>query len=264
MESSGSESATNHANTGGEFATGVLPSKGNPPRPRLHAWAIALAAGVAAGLVSWLAGEGVHGIFRPQVFPVKVVFITYIQPTIASLNAADLKNATLVFTILGAVTGLAMGIAGGLVGRSLSRGLVVGLGGLAAGGLVGGLASLGLLPLSFRRVVPNPNDLLSPILIHAGIWMAIGAVGGLAFAVGMRCARRSVDAVVCACLGAFLATLVYHGLGEALFPDAGSTELVATSTFVRFLAVFLVTVLISCGAVKGALGRISGPASSGT
>jgi hypothetical protein len=242
---------------------GLNPSHEVRPRPHRQIWAIALSTGIATGIIFWLAGESVRGLFPPQLFQVTVAFTTYTQPTAASLNTADLKNATLVFTILGAVTGLAMGIAGGFAGRSLARGLVVGLGGFAAGGLVGALASLGLIPLFYRRLVPDPNDFLSPILIHAGIWMAIAAVGGLAFAVGMRCTRRSFDAVVGACLGAFLATLVFHGLGEALFADSGSTAPVATSALVRLLASFLVTVLIACGAVKGTLGRGSGLASSG-
>ena len=225
-------------------------------------WAIALSAGVAAGLVAGLAGEFVHNIFKPQVFPIKVAFTTYIQPTAVSMNTADLKNATVVFTILGGITGLAMGIAGGFAGRSLSRGLVVGLGGLVAGGLVGALASLGLLPLFYRRLVPDPNDLLSPILIHGGIWMAIGAVGGMAFAIGMKCGRGIFNAVAGACCGALIATILFHGAGEALFPDAGSTAAVATLASVRLLAVFLVTVLIAFGTAWGVRGRSSRPAAA--
>jgi len=152
-----------------------------------------------------------------------------------------------------------MGAAGGFAARSPARGLTVGLGGLVAGGLVGTGASLGLLPFFFRRVVPNPDDLLSPILIHGGVWMAIGAVGGAAFAIGMRCGRRVFDAAAGACLGALLATLLFHGLSEAFFADSASTVLVATSTWARLLAVFLITVLSACGAARGALGRASDP-----
>jgi hypothetical protein len=111
--------------------------------------------------------------------------------------------------------------------------------------------------LFFHRVVPDPNDLVSPILIHAAIWMAIGAIGGGAFALGMRCGQRSFHVIAGACLGAILATLVYHGLGEAFFPDSGSTAPVASSPWVRLLAVFLVTILSACGAARGAMSRVS-------
>jgi hypothetical protein len=255
MESSESESTKTHGVVGFEPDIGPKPSQRDSDRSNAQIWAIALSAGVAAGLISWLAGESVHAFFSPQVFPIRVGFVTYIQPTAASLNTADLKNATLVFTILGGITGLGMGIAGGFARRSLSRGLVVGLGGLAAGGLVGAFASLGLLPFFFRRVVPDPNDLLSPLLIHGGIWMAVGAVSGSAFAIGMKCGRCIFNAVTGACLGAFLATILFHGLGEALFPDSGSTAPVANSASVRLMAVFLVTILIACGTAWGVLGR---------
>ena len=246
-----------HAPVGYDFEAEPPVSKGDRLRSRRQVWAIAMTAGVAAGLISWLAGECAHEAFKPQLFKVRVALTTFIQPTNASLNSADLKNATLVFTILGAVMGLVMGISGGFAARSIARGLIVGLGGLVAGGLVGALASLGLLPLFFRQAVPDPNDLLSPLLIHGGIWMAIGAVGGSAFATGMKCGRCIFNAATGACLGAFLATILFHGLGEALFPDSGSTAPVANSALVRLMAVFLVTVLIACGTAWGGLGHVS-------
>ncbi len=234
--------------------TGLVRSTRVQPRPHLQVWGIALTAGVAAGLGSWLVGELVHEFFRPQLFQIRVAFATFIQPTAASLNTADFKNTTLVFTVLGGVTGLVTGAAGGVAARSPARGLTVGLGGLVAGGLVGGGASLGLLPFYFRGVVPDPNDLLLPILIHGGVWMAIGAVGGAAFAIGMRCGPRIFDATAGACIGALLATLVFHGLCEAFFADSGSTALVATSPWVRLLAVSLITILSAMRGRKRALG----------
>jgi hypothetical protein len=231
---------------------------GIPARPKSQVWAIALAAGVTAGLVSALAGELLHEAFKPELFSVQVALTTFIQPSAASLNAADLKNATLVFTILGGVTGAVMAIAGGLVGRSLSRGLIVGLGGLVAGAGVGEVASHALLPLFFvRGLIPDPNDLLSPVLIHSGIWTAIGAIGGLAFALGMTRGRRTLNSVVGGCFGALIATLLFHGIGEAMLPDSGSTAPLATSTVLRVVATFLVTLLIAFGAAKGTLGHTS-------
>jgi hypothetical protein len=231
-------------------------------RPDRRVWTIALAAGVAAGLVSWLAGEWAHGVYQPRL--VEVGFgmgVTLTMPTVATQNQADFQNATLAFAICGGVTGLAMGFAGGLAGGSPSRGGMVGLGALVVGGLVGALASRALVPLFFRHYVPNTNDLLSPILIHSGIWAVISAVGGLAFAIGMRRGRRLPHAIGGACLGAILATVLFHLLGASLFLDSGSTEPIASSSVVRLLAVFLATVLIAIGAARGTLGRDSPPAS---
>jgi hypothetical protein len=242
---------------GQEPELGLLRSKGD--RPHLHIWAIALAGGVAAGLISWLAGELAHEAFKPQLFSVRIAFTTYIQPTADSMNVADRKNAILVFTILGGAMGLVMGFAGGLAGRSLSRGVLVGVAGLVSGGLVGFLASLALVPLFYQRYVPDPNDLLAPILIHGGIWVAIGAVGGMAFSVGMGRRERAPHAIGGACLGAIVASLVFHGISEAFFPDSGSTGPVATSILVRLLGAFVVSVLIAFGAARGVLGRIPRP-----
>ncbi len=157
MESSAPESSKSHSVAGIGPYSGLIPSQRGSHRSKAQVWAIALSAGVAAGLISWIAGEPVHAFFPPEVFPIRVAFTTYIQPTAASVNTADLKNATLVFTILGAITGLAMGIGGGFAGRSLSRGLVVGLGGLVVGGLVAVLASLRSISpfLSLRRAGPQ-------------------------------------------------------------------------------------------------------------
>jgi len=183
-----------------------------------------------------------------------------LQPTQGSQNTANLQNAALVLTILGCVTGVAMGFAGGLAGRSPWRGVIIGLGALAVGGLVSALSSWALLPLFYRRIVPDPNDLLSPILIHGGIWMAIGAVGGLAFAIGMGCRRCLATAIGGACLGAILATVLFHLIGAGLFSDSGSTEPIASQALVRLLAMLLVTVLVAIGAARGAEGHIAVPA----
>jgi hypothetical protein len=224
-------------------------------------WAIGLAAGVAAGFVAWLAGELAHEAYKPQLFQVEILGRKWMVPTTASENAAALKNGTLVFAILGCVTGLAQGLAGGLAGHSAKRGVIVGLAGLAVGGLVGALASLALIPFLYRGLVPDSNDLLSPILIHGVIWMAIGAVGGLAFAIALGSRRSIPSAAVAACVGAFLASVLVHLLSAALDPDSSWTEPVARSALLRLVAMLLISVLVAVGAARGALGRVKRAAS---
>jgi hypothetical protein len=188
--------------------------------------------------------------------------ISSLEPSRESQRAAELKNAALVFAILGGVTGFAMGLAGGLAVRASARGLKVGLVALVAGALVGTLASLGLVPLFYRELIPDTNDLLTPILIHGGIWTAIGAVGGIAFAIGTGMSKKQfADSIAGACFGAVLATILYHMLAAAVFPAAKSTEAVANTAVVRFLAMSLVPILIAIGAAIGAQGGFVRPTS---
>lgn len=251
-----------------------------PRAGRGWVWMIALASGVAAGLIAWGVGELTRGMFKPRLHKVQVLLETFIQPTTQSQLAADLKNATLAFAILGAATGLAMGIGGGLVGRAWSRALTAGLGMGAIGGMIGTLASWALLALTSRRLVPDPNDLVTPLLIHSGIGLAIGAVGGVAFAAGMGLGRRSPKVIEGACLGALLGTILVHLLGAVIFPDpetlshqfqglvtvqnnetinpGTSAAVLALARPLRLLARLLVTILIAVGSAWGALSHGAG------
>ena len=129
--------------------------------------------------------------------------------------------------------------------------------------LVGVMSSLALLPFFYGRVVPDQDNLLTPTLIHGGIWAAIGAVGGLAFAIGMRSRGHLLNALGGACVGAFSASVLYHLLSGSLVSDSSSTAALGGTAIVRLMAMILVTVLVAIGSARGALGRIppSPPAS---
>ena len=255
MESTASGSTLGEAGSSSYRVTAAPAQHNVGVRSGRAMWAIVLACGAAAGLVSWLGGELAHGAFKPQLFVFESMGIRSLAPSRYSQRAADLKNSTLVFAILGGVTGLTMGLAGGLAVRSPARGLKLGLLALATGAIVGALTSLALVPFFFRELVPDSNDLLSPVLIHGGIWTAIGAVGGVAFAIARGMSkRRFADAIAGACFGAVLATIFYHALAAAVFPQAKSTEVVANTAIVRFLAMSLVAILIAIGAATGAQG----------
>jgi hypothetical protein len=267
MESSDSGSTSGQGETITAPATIAVADGADRLRSHRQIWIIALSAGVAAGLLSWLMVELTHGFFRPRLYPVSALGLTAMRPSPESQQLADTLNATLAFVILGGVTGLVMGIAGTFCARSAERpGMVVlaALMAAAAGAIVGLLASRVLIPFFFRGLVPDRNDLLTPIMIHGGIWMAIGAVGGLAFAVGMRSWKRLPDVIAGACFGALLATFCFHALSGTLFPMSGSTEPVANTWIVRLIAMFLVPVLISAGAARGAQGGFLHPAAKAT
>src|SRR5579885_1558701 len=158
------------------------------------------------------------------------------MPTAVTQNQADFKNAVLVFTLVGGITAVALGFAGGLVSRSPARGMIVGFSALVVGGFVASGASLALVPLFYRHYVPDTNDLLTPTLIHGGIWAAIAAVSGLAFGIGMRNWRVLPATIGGACLGAIVAAVLFHLLSAGLFAASGSTEPLAGSSPLRLLA----------------------------
>lgn len=222
-------------------------------------WAIALAFGLAAGILSWIIGEFTLNAFRPRLFTVTVLTQTFVQPTTESMNIANRKNAILGFAIFGSVVGLAMGIAGGIASRSVARGITAGLGGVAVGATVATLASILLLRLYYRGHVPDPNDLLTPIMVHGGIWAAIGAVGGLAYGVSVGAGRRLPQAIEGACVGAFFATVLFHLICGVFFPESRFAEPIGGESLIRLLSRLLVSVLIAVGAARGAQGRVVRP-----
>ncbi len=185
------------------------------------------------------------------------------QPSVESQNAADLKNAALAFAILGCVTAMAMGFAGGVAGRSAGRGAMVGLGAQAGGSLVGSLAALVLLPLVIRRSWEGTNDVVWPLVIHAAILAAIGAVDGLAFAIGMGCRRSLVRAVAATSVGALLAAAIIRLFDVCLSADSAQVNPVASSSILRFVAMLVPSLLIAVGAATATVGSVHLPQSPG-
>jgi hypothetical protein len=177
---------------------------------------------------------------------------TSMQPTFESQTAANKKNAILAHAIYGCALGLMMGLAGGLAARSLQRGVFVGLGAQAAGAVIGVIAATVVLPLFYRHNVPDPNDLLSPILLHGAMWAAIGGLAAAAFACAAGRPLRLIPlAVGDACVAAFLASVVYHLLSAEVFPESKSIDPVADWPIVRLLALSLLAGCIAMGAARG-------------
>src|SRR3954451_23071364 len=91
-----------------------------PPSPA-RVWLLALAAGVIAGLASWLIGEAIHHRFAPPTLVVTASssggFLS--GPEVfrrdMAKRGAQLFEAGLTFGSLGAILGLALGLAGGAV-----------------------------------------------------------------------------------------------------------------------------------------------------
>ena len=229
------------------------------PCPRCRVAAITLTAGIAAGLVSWIACEWAHDVFRPRLFAVPRWEAVWMEPTRGSQYTADLKNAALANAVLGCAGGLAMGLAGGLAARALSRGIFVGVIAQAAGLLVGASAALALIPLAHpvieRPFRPVTDDVWLPFLMHAGLWAAVGAVGGAAFAAGMGCRSRVPNAGGSAAAGALLAAVCFQLIGMCLSLDSGAANPVARWSVVRLVAMLAPSIAIAAGAALGTLGH---------
>jgi hypothetical protein len=113
------------------------------------------------------------------------------------------------------------------------------------------------LPGYYQRFNPQDEDLILPILMHGGIWSAIGAGGGLAFGIGMGGAARTFRALLGGLLGAVAATLLYEVVGAVLLPLAKTSQPLAATSGARLLAQLLVAVFVAAFAAAGA-GAASG------
>jgi hypothetical protein len=227
-----------------------------PPAARsrrpARTWCITLGAGLLAGVVSWGVGEATLTTFKPKL---EVVHLygggTSKESTVKGEAIADTRNATLAFGLLGATLGLVLGIAGGFCGDERGRGVTAGLVGLVVGGGAGVLASLALVPIFHRKLAENFSsvDLTTPMLVHAGVWAAVGAAGGLAYAMGSGLAKdRTARAVIGGLVGGALGAVAYDLIGVMAFPLADTHRPLSLTWPTRLLARLMVTTLAAAGA----------------
>ena len=210
-------------------------------------WFLALAAGLLAGVATWLAGE----TDLLQVAPEKVMVQTMGGPTLdttaATIRVAEEKTAVRVFGVFGAAMGLALGLAGGLAGHSPRRaGIAAGVG-LVVGGIVGALAPLVVLPIFDRAGGAGSDDMIPSMLMHAGVWIGVGAAGGLAFGIGLGGRRRVVASLIGGAVGAVIGAIAYEFVGAIAFPLAETASPISTTWESRLLARLLVATFVAVG-----------------
>jgi hypothetical protein len=228
--------------------------------PLFRVWVLTLIAGLLAGFISWLIGELLHRRFDQPAPALSG------PPSSAQMmgalfraeRAAQISEATLAFGALGAVLGLALGLAGGSARRSARAALSAAIVGWILGGAVGAASTKVILPLYFRILNPDTNDLIVGILFHVVISSAIGAVGGAAFGIGLVDRSRAFRAVLGGLLGATAGALVYEMVGALAFPLAKTSSPIATMWGARLLARLTVTILASAGVAIGALDQAKG------
>ncbi len=201
-------------------------------------WAVAIGAGLLAGVIAWAIGEAT---FVPEAgFENKK---EHIHVTVSEIG---IRNGIISFGVLGCVTGVALGLAGGLIRRSALRAIAAGAIGLLLGGGIGAALSGLIVPIYYEH--STGGELTYSLMVHGGIWMAVGAAAGLAFGIGLGgCARRSA-----ACwerCAALLAGVIYEFAGGILFPQALTYRPISRTWESRIVARLLVTVFTAVGVV---------------
>lgn len=210
-------------------------------------WAGALTAALLAGLGSWLVGERFSGYYKPSHEAASQPYsFTALR---AEKLVADSRNTAIAYGSLGVLLGVGLGLAGGLARRANLAALAA----AAGGGLLGGVAGVGLsyalVPVYLREVDPVQPTLLLPLMIHGGIWTAIGAASGLAFGLGRGGWSRIFRATLGGAVGAMLGTVAFVVLQAVAFPLHQNEELLGPTPALRLAAVLCVALSVAAGVV---------------
>lgn len=198
--------------------------------------------GFLAGLLAFGVGEAVYDLIPAKSVTQHALGLTKVSPTLATETVAATRNGALAFGVLGLFLGGCLGLAGGLARRSSVAVAAGGLGsvlGFAAG--VG--ASLALLPFCIASRFRYPeNDLLISFLMHGAIWGLLGAVAGLAFAIGLGERNLWVRALTAGLAGALVGAVAFDLIGAVAFQGAKTDDPISRTWVTRLMARLLVTV----------------------
>ena len=229
-------------------AEGAGAGRGRSGRGRL--WAYTIGSGVMAGVVAWLAGEATLSVFQPRLVMMDTAVGPRLGATLEEYHKVDSRNAALAFGLLGVCLGLALGLAGGLARGSTRSGAMAGIVGAGLGAILGAGAALALQPLYYWGIARDPTQqsLTLPLLVHAGIWAAVGAAGGIAFGLGQdgrgeRIARSALGGLI----GAALSAVAYVVIGALVFPEGETTRPISATWGTRLMARLLLATLTAAG-----------------
>ena len=104
-----------------------------------------------------------------------------------------------------------------------------------------------LVPVFYKRYDPQVGNLALPLLTHGALWSATGAIGGLAFGVGLGRQGRWNATLVGGLVGAAAATVVYEFAGALAFASSKTDMPVSSSIETRAMAHLLVVILSAVG-----------------
>lgn len=211
-------------------------------------WVLALAAGLAAGVLAWGIGEAV-------IVPETGIVSGGGMKVPPSVDGT--RNGTVSFGVLGAVLGFALGLAGGLIRRSFLWACLAAVAGLLLGGGAGVVTAQSLVPVYYEH--QRANDLTYSLTMHGGILAAVGAATGLAFGIGLGGWGRMIRVTVAGAGAAALAAVIYEFAGGILFPTAQTDHPVSLTWQTRLVARLLVTVLVAAVLAAGSSAKALRP-----
>jgi hypothetical protein len=214
-------------------------------------WAPALVAGFIAGVFSFLSAEVSKTAFKPRRITAISKGRSIQVATRREQAISDAKNAGLAFTIVGGLLSAGLGAAGGLARGSFRAAATTGFLGLALGIAAGLGASAAVLTSYNAYIGRHPEEasqsIILPVLVHVGIYTAIGAAGGFAFAIGLAAGDRVLPCILGAMAGAGLAAIVFDVTYPAIFPLAQATQIVSETWRSRLISRLAVTMLAAIG-----------------
>lgn len=220
-------------------------------------WAYALAAGLVAALVSWLAGEACLDVVQPRRHAIVDRGMSLSVSDRRGEATANALNAGLAFILLGASLGAAMGAAGSGARGSSRPALRAAVLGAGAGAIGAGLASLALLPAYDAYRLGHPDeasrDLMLPLLVHVGVWGAVGAAGGLGLGLGLGDRRAVLKVVIGGLVGAAIGAVAFEVVGAFAMPAAETSRYVSRTASSRLFARLAVCLPAAAGAVMAVL-----------
>jgi hypothetical protein len=201
--------------------------------------------------VSWLLIEATLDSFKPKGTAARVMGLTFSIPGWQERASAGIRNAVLACGLMGAAVGIVLGLAGGLARRSPRASAVAAFLGLFMGAAAGGGSALAAVPLASHVRERDPGnmatEMASSLLVHGLPWAAVGAVGGLAFGIGLGGRDRASRGLLAGLLGAIAGAFLYEILGALVLPSAKTDEPIAASWGIRLLAQLLAVILPAVG-----------------
>jgi hypothetical protein len=218
------------------------PAAPDPARSIADAIWLILVAGLLAGLIAFAVGEQIYGLIPPALVQKNVSGNLVMMPDRTTWIVADVRNGALAFGLLGLCLGGCLGIAGGLTRQRWAAAATAGVLGAVLGTFVGAGLSLALLAwfLDARYTYPD-YDVLVSLGMHSLIWGLLGAVAGLALALGAGPSRLMGRAVLAGWLGAVSGTAAYELSGAVFFAEAHTDYAISESWPTRLLARLLVS-----------------------
>ena len=209
---------------------------------------MALVAASLAGVASVIAGEAIMNHYKGDLNP--KIQNNPTPESVRLLKEARLYSATFTFTTLGGLLGLTLGLAGGLAARrSIAATTGAAILGLLLGVVGSASASRFLVSFFYKNYDPVSTDLIFPLLTHSVIWSVVGALGGLAFGLGIGGPRRWQASLVGGLTGGAAAAVVYELVGALFFASSKTDLPLSASSTTRGMALLLVAGLSAIGAV---------------